>query len=270
MGTEIQLSKAALERIRELIYGVAGIALGHDKDSMIRARLAGRLRTLQVSSYESYLERVSRDRDELSELVDLLTTNKTSFFREMQHFDFIESELVPLWQRLGREVRIWSAACSSGEEPYSVAMMTRSFLPHQGARILATDISRRVLTTARRARFARSLAASIPAEYQHHLSHPREDGANFEIKPDVRKLVSFARLNLMDEWPMRGTFDLILCRNVMIYFEPETRARLARRFTEHLADDGYLFIGHTESLHSLDQPLSRVQPAIYAHGSVKR
>jgi chemotaxis protein methyltransferase CheR len=265
MGTEIQLTKAAVERIRELIYGVAGIALGHDKDSMIRARLAGRLRQLQMSSYELYLERVSRDRDELSELVDLLTTNKTSFFREMQHFDFIAHELVPHWQALGREARIWSAACSSGEEPYSVAMIARTYLPAASPRILATDISRRVLTTARHARFPRALEGSIPSEYRQHLAHPRGDDRHFEIKPDVRKLVSFARLNLMDEWPMQGTFDLILCRNVMIYFEPETRALLARRFAECLSDDGCLFIGHTESLQNLDHPLRRVQPAIYSH-----
>ena len=265
MGTEIQLSKGALDRIRELIYGVAGITLGHDKDSMIRARLAGRLRALHVSSYESYLERVSRDRDELSQLVDLLTTNKTSFFREMQHFEFIASELIPHWQRRGREVRIWSAACSTGEEPYSVALMMRSLMPGLPARILATDISKRVLTAARSARFARSLETSIPAEYRHYLTRVRDDDGRFEFKDEVRKMVSFARLNLMEDWPMRDPFDLILCRNVMIYFDPETRASLARRFAECLADDGTLFIGHTESLHNLDQPLCRLRPAIYAH-----
>jgi chemotaxis protein methyltransferase CheR len=265
MGTEVQLSKAAVERIRELIHGVAGIALGHDKDSMIRARLAGRLRQLQVSSYELYLERVSRDRDELSELVDLLTTNKTSFFREMQHFDFIANELVPHWQRLGRDARIWSAACSTGEEPYSVAMLLKSYLPLGNPRILATDISRRVLKSGEQARFPVAFQDSIPREYRQHLAPVRGDDTRFEIKPEVRKLVSFARLNLMNQWPMRERFDLILCRNVMIYFEPDTRAELARRFAECLTDDGYLFIGHTESLQNLDQPLCRVQPAIYSH-----
>lgn len=265
MGTEIQLSKGALERIRELIYGVAGITLGRDKDSMIRARLAGRLRTLQEASYESYLERVSRDRDELSQLVDLLTTNKTSFFREMQHFDFIASELIPRWRERGREVRIWSAACSTGEEPYSVALVTRALMPSLPARILATDISKRVLTVARRARFSRTLESSIPAEYRQYLARARDDDSSFEFKDEIRKMVSFARLNLMEEWPMRGEFDLILCRNVMIYFDPETRAQLAWRFAERLADDGVLFIGHTESLHNLEQPLCRLQPAIYAH-----
>jgi len=261
------LSAASFSAIRQLIFSVAGISMTQEKEELVKARLATRLRELKITGYEEYLDRIQTDKIELSNMVDVLTTNKTSFFREQQHFDYLIAHVFPIWRAERQPRRIWSAGCSSGEEPYTLGMLLREHLPQLDVRILATDLSLRVLTRAKKARYAAAVVDDVPAPLRlKYLQRvPGTGPVSFDVSPDVTSLVSFARLNLMGDWPMRGPFDLILCRNVMIYFSDETRTVLACRFAELLAPGAPLMIGHAESLASLEQPLGLIEPAIYAH-----
>lgn len=262
-----QLSAAAFAEIRQLIFSLAGISMTQEKEELVKARLASRLRELKIAGYEEYLERVKVDRAELSNMVDVLTTNKTSFFREPQHFDYLIQHVFPEWRAQRRPRQIWSAGCSSGEEPYTLAMLLQEHLPQHDVRILATDLSLRVLTRAKQARYAAAVVEDIPATLRSKYLRrvPGAGAPSYDVSPDVAARVSFARLNLMGAWPMKGPFDLILCRNVMIYFNDQTRTTLARRFASLLVPGAPLMIGHAESLASLDQPLQLIEPAIYAH-----
>jgi chemotaxis protein methyltransferase CheR len=199
-------------------------------------------------------------------MVDVLTTNKTSFFREQQHFDYLLERILPAWRAEHRPRRIWSAGCSSGEEPYTLGMLLCEHVPQLEVRILATDLSLRVLTRAKQARYAAQVVQDVPAPMRAKYLRrvPGAGPASFEVTSDVTALVSFARLNLMGDWPMSGPFDLILCRNVMIYFGDAMRATLACRFAELLGPGAPLMIGHAESLASLEQPLQLIEPAIYS------
>jgi chemotaxis protein methyltransferase CheR len=261
-----QLSAASFAAIRELILSVAGIAMTDEKEELVKARLATRLRELKITAYEEYLERIQTDRVELSNMVDVLTTNKTSFFREPQHFDYLARYVFPEWKAERRPRRIWSAGCSSGEEPYTLAMLLREHLPGLDVRILATDLSLRVLTRAKQARYSAAVVEDVPSALRgRYLSRvPGQGAATFEVCDEVKAKVAFARLNLMGNWPMKGPFDLILCRNVMIYFSDQTRTTLACRFAKLLAPSALLMIGHAESLAALAQPLQLIEPAIYA------
>jgi chemotaxis protein methyltransferase CheR len=267
MSASPHLSAASFSAIRELIFSVAGIAMTDEKEELVKSRLAKRLRELKINGYEEYLTRIQTDRVELSNMVDVLTTNKTSFFREQQHFDYLIEHVFPAWKAARSARRIWSAGCSSGEEPYTLGMLLREHLPQLEVRILATDLSTRVLGRAKEARYTATTVEDVPSRLRgRYLQRVLDDGKIcFQVSPEVTSLVSFARLNLMGDWPMRGQFDLILCRNVMIYFNDETRTMLGRRFADQLAPDGVLMIGHAESLASLDQPLQLICPAIYAH-----
>ncbi|HEX5580706.1 MAG TPA: CheR family methyltransferase, partial [Gemmatimonadaceae bacterium] len=223
---------------------------------------------LGMSDFSSYLDFVQAEASgaELREMIDALTTNKTSFFREPQHFDFLRAKVLPALE--GRPLRIWSAGCSSGEEPYTLAMVLRDTLPARdadGSRILATDISARVLARARAATYTPEMLAELPPDLLRRHFAPAQGGAHRVADP-VRRMVSFARLNLMATWPMRGPFDAILCRNVMIYFDKPTQSRLVARFHDLLAPGGHLFVGHSESLTGLEHGFGYVQPAVYVKG----
>jgi chemotaxis protein methyltransferase CheR len=267
MSVSPHLSAASFSAIRELIFSVAGIAMTEEKEELVKSRLAKRLRELKIAGYEEYLTRIQTDRVELSNMVDVLTTNKTSFFREQQHFDYLQEHVLPAWKAARTPRRVWSAGCSSGEEPYTLAMLLREQAPELDVRILATDLSTRVLARAKVACYSPASIEDVPTRLRgRYLQRVQDAGqVGYRINPDVTALVSFARLNLMGDWPMRGQFDLILCRNVMIYFNDETRTVLGRRFAERLAPDGLLLIGHAESLASLEQPLQLIRPAIYSH-----
>lgn len=259
-----ELGTAAFESIRGMVYDVAGIHLHEGKMGLVRTRLMRRLRDLGMRDFESYvsLVRSAPGRDEIPRMVDILTTNKTSFFRESGHFDFLSDTLLPLWNGQPGEVRIWSAGCSSGEEPYTLAMLLRQGLRDRPGRILATDISERVLEQARSGIYPSARIQEIPAELR-RSALTRVEGDRWSIRDDLRGMVRFARLNLMDAWPMRGPFHAIFCRNVMIYFDRSTQERLVNRFASLLAPGGHLFIGHAESLTGLKHPFQYIQPALY-------
>ena len=263
-----ELSAVEFQRIADVTKRVAGINLQRGKEGLVRARLARRLRALGLDSYGAYLEQVERDgtRAELKEMIDALTTNKTSFFRESQHFTFLRERVLPDCLAAGQAPRVWSAGCSTGEEPYTLGIVVHEAMPATVAaasRILATDISARVLDRARAAQYPADIVAELPRDLLRRHFVPASGGESWQVAEPVRRLVRFARLNLMGEWPMRGPFDAIFCRNVMIYFDKATQGRLVERFGSLLAPGGYLFVGHSESLTGLAHGFRYVQPAVY-------
>jgi chemotaxis protein methyltransferase CheR len=273
MAAEIidwDLSAKQFDRICSLLHQTCGIKLQKGKESLVKSRLTKRLRTLGLNGFGEYLEYLENNSQngEHSALIDALTTNKTSFFRENEHFIFLRNRIVPPLAAEKRSLRIWSAGCSSGEEPYTIAMTLREQLPDidsRDVRILATDISSKVLAESQQAVYSQDEIRDIPgALVQKYLTctnvkPPRE----YRVVDSVRNMVRFAPLNLMNEWPMKGPFDVIFCRNVMIYFEKSIQQWLVGRFWQLLASGGYLLIGHSESLTASSHKFRYIQPATY-------
>jgi chemotaxis protein methyltransferase CheR len=257
------------ERISDLLHRQCGISLHDGKQALVKARLVKRLLHLGLHGFDEYLRYLEADRsgDELRMMVDVLTTNKTSFFREPQHFAFLRTEVIPREWRQRPSLRVWSAGCSTGEEPYSLAITLREELPdieRRDARILATDISDRVMQRARAARYDLDALADVPPPVmRRHFHRVHDHEGLYEVVEPTRAMVRLARLNLLADWPMRGPFDAIFCRNVMIYFDPDTRERLVARYWELLRPGGYLFLGGAESLSGVEHPFAYVQPAIF-------
>jgi chemotaxis protein methyltransferase CheR len=266
----IPLSSLQFSQISRLVYERCGICLDNGKESLVKARLMKRLKHLGLTSFSEYLKYLDEDRSmqELGSMIDALTTNKTSFFREFQHFEFIRSQVLPKLKESGSSGTFWSAGCSTGEEPYSLAILLKEELPEANSRqcrILATDISHTVLDRARAAAYAEEVIPKDNASLlkKHLIRIQSKPAPLYRISDEARKMVQFAHLNLTDRWPMQGPFDLILCRNVMIYFDQETRKKLVHRFWELLKHGGHLFVGHSESLTSSSAEFKYVQPAIY-------
>ena len=250
--------------IGELLHRQCGIALAPGKEALVTARLYKRLRALGLGTFDEYLDRVDRDPEELRAMVDALTTNKTDFFREPDHFTYMRQSLIPAMAANSDPIKIWSAGCSSGEEPYSIAMTLREELPTadlREVRILATDISDRVLARAREGIYDEETVRDVSPRYLGKYFHHR--GGRYVVNDAVRRHVAFARLNLLGEWPMRGPFDAIFCRNVMIYFDNPTRQRLVERFWELLRPGGHFFVGGSESLTTVEHAFRYVQPAVF-------
>jgi chemotaxis protein methyltransferase CheR len=264
---EIDLSSREFDAIRQVVHERAGIHLVAGKERLVQTRLAKRVRSLGLRSYGAYLERVMADRtgEELRLMIDVLTTNKTSFFREQAHFDFLQRTWLPEIQAARRELRIWSAGCSTGEEPYTIALFLLEHAPEvvrRGVRILATDISDRVLERARAGRYDAEVLGPVNGALRQRYFEREPDG-RFRVGQEVSSLVSFARLNLVEQWPMRGPFDVIFCRNVMIYFDKPTQQRTVQRMWSLLREDGLLLVGHSESLTGIRHDYRYVQPAVY-------
>jgi chemotaxis protein methyltransferase CheR len=263
-----ELTQAQFTAISGMLYTHAGIRMREGKEGLVRARLMKRLRKLGLSNFTSYLDLVSNDttRAEFAEMVDALTTNKTSFLREPGHFDYLRDVVLPT---ATGSFRIWSAGCATGEEPYTLAMLLNDEIDDiasRDVRILATDISHRVISLARAGQFSHESMLGVPAAWlgRYWIRRLQPDGREmYEAMPSLRKLVHFARLNLMEQWPMQGPLDAIMCRNVMIYFDKETQQRLIERFWALLRPGGHLFVGHSEGLTGLTHRFRYVQPAIY-------
>jgi chemotaxis protein methyltransferase CheR len=271
------LSDADYERLRRVIYDECGIKMTPAKKVMLEARLRKRLRNLGIDSFAGYCEYLfSRDgnENELINMIDVVTTNKTDFFREPRHFDFLTSTAVPeLMELYGaglrRNLNIWSAGCSTGEEPYTIAMVLSNFRethPTFEFQILGTDISTIVLHKAEKAIYKMDRVDTVPAVLkQKCLLRSRERQKNLvRVAPEVRSYVRFRRLNFMaDDFEMREPMDLIFCRNVIIYFDRPTQERLLNRLCDHLIPGGYLFMGHSETLSGLNVPLLSLGHMIY-------
>lgn len=259
------------DRLRGLVRRHTGISLCELKQDMVYRRLSPRLKELGLTSFAEYCQRLSWGSGEIEQFTNAITTNLTSFFREPHHFEYLANtalpELIAQKARL-RRLRIWSAGCSSGEEAYSLAMVVRESLPDSAewdVRILATDIDSNMLTKAKRGIYSQERVQDLSEErLKRFLLKGRGSRRGMvRVVPHLRSLVHFKRLNLVDEWPMRGPFDIIFCRNVVIYFDKETKCATFERFAELMGNGNHLFVGHSENLFRLSDRFHLVHKTIY-------
>lgn len=273
--SSVAMSEKEFRQISDLVYQHCGINLHDGKKELVQARLAKWIRQGGFKTFENYIQHVLEDKTgkEFSILIDSLSTNLTSFFREYQHFEYLNEKLLPsLLERKRKEqnfrLRGWSAGCSSGEEPYSIAITLLEAVGGQGRwdmKLLATDISTRMLTTARQGLYEQERVAAVaPMLKNKYLMPVSMDGQKaFQVADAVRNIVIFKYLNLMKDWPVRGPLDFIFCRNVMIYFDKPTQQTLVNRFWDMLGSKGILFTGHSESLTGIQHKFEYIQPTIY-------
>lgn len=267
---EFAYTRADFDRLRQLSRDYSGIQVSDDKFDMFYSRLVKRLRTLGLSSFRSYADYLSAHPDrEFTEFINSVTTNLTAFFRENHHFEFLAKQALPqiCRQSVGRKtLRAWSAGCSTGEEPYSLAMTLQEHLPTDWrCQILATDLDTQVLRTAADGVYPLEAVASVDERrlrqwFQKGVG--RQD-RRVRVKAALREAIEFRQLNLMRDWPELSGFDLIFCRNVLIYFDRTTKETLAKRYWQALRPGGYLFIGHSESLHQLDTGFEALGQTVY-------
>ena len=265
------ISDNNFRRFSKLIFESCGINLHDGKKELVRARLGKRMRQIGCDSFNKYFRIIKNDStgEELVKMLDAVSTNLTSFFREDKHFQFLKDTVFPTYETSTPEsLRFWSAGCSSGEEPYSLAIWLRENLSQrvtQDIRILATDISTKVLSQAVRGVYPAKALEKIP---RHRLrkyfqrGFGRQDGF-FRVKQEIRDIVEFRRQNLMAPFHFECRFDVIFCRNVMIYFKKETREALIQRAVSCLREGGYLMVGHAESLTGIEHRLKYIQPSVY-------
>jgi chemotaxis protein methyltransferase CheR len=268
-----ELSDSDFFRFCQLVHQHAGIHMTSQKKELVRARLMKILRQRGLSTFREYYDRVMQDNSgaELMGFLDALSTNQTAFWREPKHFEYLAAEILPFWTGEGQmplKKSIWSAGCSSGEEPYTLAVLMLNAFPRQDlsqVKIHASDISTQVLSQAERGIYPINRVEPLPAEWRRRFFQRGvgERQGFVRVKPEVRRLVNFFRLNLMDPLPFHENMDIIFCRNVMIYFEKETQVKLVDKFYECLKPGGYLFIGHSESLCNHQHQFNYVKPTIY-------
>jgi chemotaxis protein methyltransferase CheR len=255
-GGEFAFSHRNFVQIAALLYEQCGIHLTEGKENLVYSRLAKRLRRIGCPDFDTYCAMLASPSgaEERNAMMAALTTNHTRYFREPHHFDHLREKLVPEFERrarAGERIRIWSAACSSGEEPYSIAMTLVAAMPdikRYDLKILATDVDPNVLDTARKGIYREETVQPVPADLRNRWMTRDRDAGTWQVSPDLRSLITFNALNLMGEWPMRGPFDAIFCRNVAIYFDNPTQVRLWSRFRRVLAPTARLYIGHSERI----------------------
>ncbi|MBI1920539.1 MAG: protein-glutamate O-methyltransferase CheR [Geobacter sp.] len=270
-----RLSTGDFNRLSRFIHESCGIRMTPAKKTMLEARLQKRLRSLGMGSFSDYLDYLfsaAGEREEVVRMIDQVTTNKTDFFREPDHFDYLSQVLLPQWVHGtpgGPRFRAWSAGCSTGEEPYTLAMVLQEFagsLPGFDFKILATDISTLVLEKAHQAVYPEERVHPVPLHLKRkYFLRSRDRSAGLvRVVPELREKVCFRHLNFMaDDFGLREEQDIIFCRNVIIYFDRPTQERLLQRLCRQLAPGGHLFMGHSETLSGLNVPLTAVYPTVY-------
>lgn len=249
---EFEFTQDDFDFIAKWVNSRTGIVLSQVKRDMVYSRLARRLRVLGLKTFAEYCELVQSDagEDETGNLVNAITTNLTSFFREKHHFEHLHKTLIELAPSCGGRLRIWSAGCSTGMETYSIAMVLASVVREckfDDAKILATDIDTNVLNKGREGIYPDTELASIPPSFHRYLEHDAA-GETITMGNELKQLISFKQLNLLESWPMKGPFDVIFCRNVVIYFDKQTQRGLFARYAELIKPNGWLYIGHSENL----------------------
>jgi len=269
------ISNADFGRLRSLIYEQSGINLNADKKTMLELRIRRRLRSLSLDSYADYCQYLfgpHGQKEELVHLLDVVSTNKTDFFREPEHFKFLVRKAVPeLMSRnqSGRPLVVWSAGCSTGEEPYTLAMVLKEWgeaNPGFRFQVLATDLSHTVLAKAHRGVFTAAVVRPVPdgLRRKYFLRSRDRDSDLLRVVPELRQLVEFRRLNFMDaDFGLAQKVDVVFCRNVIIYFDRPTQEQIMQKLAAQLVPGGYAFVGHSETLHDLNVPLVSVAPALY-------
>jgi chemotaxis protein methyltransferase CheR len=273
IGQPETLSNRNFERLAQFIQGYSGIKMPSNKRTMLEGRLRRRMRATRiddVNAYCHYLFEEDGMASEVIHLIDAVTTNKTEFFREPAHFDFLTAKGLPALAAKGkRDIKIWSSACSTGAEPYTIAMVMDEFCAKQrGAdySILCTDICTEVLGQAIAGRFSEAMIepVSMPRRQQYLMRARDASRGEVRIKPHLRSKLSFGRLNLMDEtYPVDPNFDIIFCRNILIYFDKPTQAKVLSRLCGHLSPGGYLFLGHSESIVGIELPVTQIANTVF-------
>jgi chemotaxis protein methyltransferase CheR len=269
---EFDFSDDDFRALTKLAYEHAGISLSDSKRNLVYSRLSRRLRTLKMATFRQYRDYLLNEAGEIENFINSISTNHTKFFREDHHFEHFRARVaVPYAQSTGPAggagLRVWSAGCSSGEEPYTISVVLkrelRSFT-NRDVKILATDIDTEVLTRASRGEFAPNTIDDVPKPYLSFFNRTTIDGKDkVVVDDDLRSIIAFRRLNLMDPWPFRGLFDAVFCRNVMIYFDGPTKANLIDRFANQIKPGGWLYIGHSESLTGVHPQLRAAGRTIY-------
>ncbi|MDQ8186453.1 protein-glutamate O-methyltransferase CheR [Pelagicoccus sp. SDUM812002] len=261
--------------IRDLIYKETRINLGDSKRELVSARLGKRLRANDMGSYTDYCQMLQSkpNSGELYHLIDAISTNHTFFFREINHFNYLNSHILPSFVNgqlgAGKELKIWSCACSTGEEPYSLAIALEEFLGKSQGHdwsIQCSDISNRVLDFASKGIYDRDRLKNVKDEWlkRYFQKGEKQMDGYFRVRPEISRKLNFQRLNLFaPQFPWNQKFQVIFCRNVMIYFDRETQQELVGRLARHLVPGGYLLIGHAESLAGIRHPYTSIKPAIY-------
>lgn len=265
------MSQKVFNQLSKFIEAHCGIKMPPGKKTMLEGRLRKRLRTLEIDSFDAYCEYLFEHKgteDEYVHMIDVVTTNKTDFFREASHFDYLTERVLPELSRISDKIIVWSAGCSSGEEPYTLAMVLNDFAEKYNVdyKILATDISTRVLEKARHAIYEHERVEPVPLNLRkkYLLRGKGEKKELVRVKQELRSMVEFRRVNLMEErLPVPEGIAVIFCRNVMIYFDRVTQRDVVSRFCRHLMPGGYLFTGHSETLNGLDLPLVSMAPTIH-------
>lgn len=272
------LSDADFHRLAKYIEGELGIRMPDSKKVMIESRLQKRMRHFKLGSFREYVDFVFSPQGKESELInmiDAVTTNKTDFFREADHFDFLIETIVPETERrfgsgLAKPFSVWSAGCSTGEEPYTIAMVLEEYRekePRFSYRIFASDLSTQVLAKAQAGVYDAEKAEVVPLSYKKKYMLKGKDPQSglVRMKPELRARLSFARINFMDEhYQADDSFDVVFCRNVIIYFERKIQELILGRLCSHVRPGGYLVLGHSETLTGMNVPLRSVAPTIYA------
>jgi chemotaxis protein methyltransferase CheR len=263
------LDNRTFDNIRDTVYRHSGIALADHKKTLVSSRLGKRIRVLGLDGFKDYYDYLRDDESgrELILLIDAISTNVTHFFREAKHFEVLAAALRERYDKGQRKFRIWCAASSTGEEPYSLAITVRESLGDDAdARILATDISTGVLARAQRGVYEQKHVEKMDPEVLRRWFMRGNGGGevSFQVRPELRGIVNFGRLNLSEQdWPIKGPLDMIFCRNVMIYFDNDLRARLVERFYSLLREGGLLFTGLSESLTKMAGEFNKIQPSVY-------
>lgn len=266
--THYSITDQEFSQFRALLYEESGINLSEHKKTLLVSRLTKRLRKLEMQTFSEYYNYVVNEvngGEEFIQMLDLLSTNKTDFFRESKHFDFLKNRIMPELEHL-KKIRIWSSACSSGEEPYSIAITLCEFMGSMrwDCKILASDLSTRVLAHAANGVYEKERVKELDKTRLHRYFLKGKNNDKVKVKKQLSEMIVFKRINLMHEnFPIKTPLDLIFCRNVMIYFDKKTQERLVNNFYRYLRPNGYLFIGHSESLQWLDTPFVPVAATIY-------
>ena len=262
----MELSNRDFEIFQKIIYDLCGICITEQKKELLKNRLIKRITKLNLDSFTEYRKFISDNKNshEIEFLINAISTNKTEFYREIKHFQFLQNILITNYKDNNNELYIWCAASSTGEEPYSIAMTILENLPNISLRkikILATDIDTDVLNKAQKGVYSKEQVTGVPnLQLKKYFTHNNE---TYEVKQNVKDLISFRQLNLIKDFPFNKEFDFIFCRNVMIYFDLPTQEKLIGKFYKLIKADGYLFVGHTESLSRLNIKLKYVCPSVY-------
>jgi len=258
------------QQVKKIVYDFAGIDLNESKKNLVYNRLAKRIRFLEQDSFTTYLTYVKQVGEaEFVHMINAITTNLTFFFRENHHFEFLANTAIPQVianNQSSKKIRIWSAGCSTGEEPYSIAIVLKEVVPPGwDAKVIATDLDSNVVATGKAGvyKIDRLKGVSEPRKKRWFLKGTGANEGMVKVKKELQDIIDFGQLNLMDEWPLRDSIDIIFCRNVVIYFDKPTQSRLFNRYAEKLPMGGHLFIGHSESLYKVCDRFKLLGKTIY-------